>query len=275
MPVERASIMSLINSDVWALCITPVANARALWSDWSLAPEILAPFLVGLALYTWGSREQPSRVIAFSGWAVLGLALFSPLCRLAAGLVSAHMIQLALMSIVAPALMAAGGVAPAIKAGAQAIVKWRGRPSRRQLPLTAPAFVYGAAIWLWHAPPIYNASLTNPALHIAVMFAIVLASIWFFHRAVGGSQSSSGAAILALLITMSHTGVLGAILTFAPQPLYAADQLALAAWGLTAKSDQQLAGLIMWAPSGLLYLIVALVVTARMIAAPTTMRTSE
>ena len=260
--------MPFVNNDIWTLCITPTANARPLWAEWSLAPEILAPFVAGVALYTYGSRRQPGRAVAFAGWAVLGLALFSPICRLAAGLVSAHMIQLALLSIVAPALLAAGGAASALKAGAQATLNSKRRFSGPDLPLSVPAFVYGAAIWLWHAPPIYNATLTNPALHVAVMFGIVLASMWFFQRALAGTPSSNGAAILALLVTMTHTGLLGATLTFAPQPLYAADDLALATWGLTAKSDQQLAGLIMWAPSGLLYLVAALVLIARMIAAP-------
>jgi len=267
--------MTFLDSDIWALCITPLASARPLWADWSLAPQLLLPFLAGLAFYTIGSRGRTRRSLGFGGWAVLGLALFSPLCRLAADLVSAHMIQLALMSIVAPAMMAGARVASAIKAGAENVMNFHDVTANKTAPISLVAFFYGAAIWLWHVPPIYNATLVSPATHLGVIFAIVLLSIWFFHRALAGPTSESGAIILALLVTMTHTGLLGAILTFAPQTLYATNPATLIIWGLTASSDQQLAGLIMWAPSGLLFLIVALIVTAKLIGTPGGVRAAE
>ena len=55
----------------------------------------------------------------------------------------------------------------------------------------------------------------------------------------------------------TQSGVLGAFLTFAPTPWYPAYAARGAAWGFTPLEDQQLAGLIMWVPAGLLYLHVA------------------
>ncbi|MGZ8096671.1 MAG: cytochrome c oxidase assembly protein [Methylosarcina sp.] len=55
-----------------------------------------------------------------------------------------------------------------------------------------------------------------------------------------------GTVLGVLLFTMIYTGMLGALLPFAQTPLYG-DLLDL--------QDQQLAGLIMWVPGGLSYLI--------------------
>lgn len=54
---------------------------------------------------------------------------------------------------------------------------------------------------------------------------------------------------LALWFTLMHTGLLGALLTFAAVPLYGHGPQAL--WG------QQLAGLVMWIPGGVVYLAAA------------------
>jgi putative membrane protein len=66
-----------------------------------------------------------------------------------------------------------------------------------------------------------------------------------------------------LFITMLHTGALGVLLTFSGAPWYPADSGALAAWGLTPLTDQQLGGVIMWVPGGTIYVIAALALAAR------------
>jgi cytochrome c oxidase assembly factor CtaG len=53
-------------------------------------------------------------------------------------------------------------------------------------------------------------------------------------------------ALAALLFTLMHTGFLGALLTFARDPLYAETR---------DLQDQQLAGLIMWVAGAVPYLI--------------------
>ena len=53
-------------------------------------------------------------------------------------------------------------------------------------------------------------------------------------------------------------GLLGALLVFAGEPLYAPHFATTLAWGMTPLEDQQAAGLIMWAPAAAAYLLVAL-----------------
>jgi putative membrane protein len=58
--------------------------------------------------------------------------------------------------------------------------------------------------------------------------------------------------------TALHSSVLGALLTFAPSPWYPVYEETTYAWGLTALEDQQLGGLIMWVPAGVLYTVAGL-----------------
>jgi cytochrome c oxidase assembly factor CtaG len=67
-----------------------------------------------------------------------------------------------------------------------------------------------------------------------------------------------GLVLFCLFFTVVQSGFLGVLLTLSER-LWSASQSANAgAWGLTAIEDQQLAGLIMWVPAGLLYTAAAL-----------------
>ena len=68
-----------------------------------------------------------------------------------------------------------------------------------------------------------------------------------------------GISILILFTASMQSGLLGALMTFAPYPWYASYTATTAAWGLTALEDQQLAGVIMWVPAGTIYLVATLV----------------
>jgi putative membrane protein len=51
---------------------------------------------------------------------------------------------------------------------------------------------------------------------------------------------------------------LGALLTFSPTPWYPAYTPTIGAWGLTPLEEQQLGGMLMWLPAGVLSLLAAL-----------------
>jgi cytochrome c oxidase assembly factor CtaG len=126
-------------------------------------------------------------------------------------------------------------------------------------PLTA-TFLHGLALWLWHAPPLFDAALSSEPLHRLQHASFFVTALWFWHAMLCGRTraSATGVALFCLFATALHTGFLGILVTFAREPLYAYDVAALAAWGWTAIEDQQLAGLIMWVPGGVLYTVAAL-----------------
>jgi len=71
-------------------------------------------------------------------------------------------------------------------------------------------------------------------------------------------QRGYGAAVFYLFVTALHSGFLGILLTVAREPIYPLQTSAAPEWGLTPLEDQQLAGLIMWVPAGLVYAVAAL-----------------
>ena len=70
----------------------------------------------------------------------------------------------------------------------------------------------------------------------------LLGSAWLMWRAILARGAPSGPALLALATTIGQMGLLGALIVFAPVPLYLAHFASTAAWGLTPLADQQLAG---------------------------------
>ncbi|HVR50462.1 MAG TPA: cytochrome c oxidase assembly protein [Pseudorhodoferax sp.] len=229
--------------DLIALCLA--GSRPALPQDWwlafSLAPATLVP-LLGLLAWLLVHRRRPAPLW---GWGLLALALVSPLCRLAATLAWAHMAQLM-----------------ALLAG-MALLAW-GAPPRAHMPRPGPAaLAHGLLLWLWHVPALYAAVLQHAGLHVLAL-ALLLGSAWWFWRAVLLAPLRwRGAALLALLATMAHTGLLGALLTFAGQPLYPLQAAGARAWGLEPLQDQQLAGLLMWVLGALGYLLVAVALALR------------
>jgi putative membrane protein len=60
-------------------------------------------------------------------------------------------------------------------------------------------------------------------------------------------------------------GVLGALITFAGRALYAPHWLTTQPWDMSPLQDQQIAGIIMWAPASAIYLLAAMVLLYRWI----------
>jgi len=65
-----------------------------------------------------------------------------------------------------------------------------------------------------------------------------------------------------MFTTALHSGLLGALLTFANSLWYPAYAERTEVWGLTPLQDQQLGGLIMWMPAGLVYIAAGLALFA-------------
>jgi len=251
---------------LWSLCLAarPGVVPADLWSSWSLAPLIVLPLLLAALLYVRGvrtGRPTPLHTGCFvAGMLLLALALLSPLCRLAASLASAHMIQHVLIVAAVPPLLLLG-TAPATL-----------RPTGRACHPGLAGGLYAAAIWLSHAPAIYQAALLEPAIHL-LLLAFQLAAGLVFWQVLLRSAATSGAprhagiggALLLAFATFMHTSLLGALLTFAATPWYPIYALRPLAWGLTPLADQQLAGVIMWVPMSALYLAAGLALMARLL----------
>jgi len=127
-------------------------------------------------------------------------------------------------------------------------------PQRRagSPPLVMLVAAHAVILWLWHTPGPYALGLASvPAYWL--MQTSLLGSAWLLWRAIL-APAQSGTALVALAATIGQMGLLGALIVFAPRPLYPVHLASTTAWGLAPLTDQQLAGLLMWVPAMLPYL---------------------
>ena len=116
-------------------------------------------------------------------------------------------------------------------------------------PPGSPPSVFAAIFWIWHSPVFYDETLHSNLVYW-LMHATTVAAALALWMAV--FNSSAPLAFLILFVTGVQMSLLGALLTFAAVPLFAVHEFTTAAWGLTWLEDQQLGGLLMWVPAGLL-----------------------
>lgn len=223
------------------------------------------------ALGSWrlavlGARRRRFESIAFAlGWLALMVSVLPPLDALAIQLFSAHMAQHELMMLVGAPLVMAGRPVPVWLVALP--LRWRQRAARllqrrstmgtwRMLTMPVVAWTcHGLAIWLWHLPAAYDAAVRNEAVHVVQHASFVATSILFWWGLLYGryGRSGYGAAVLYVFTTAVHTGLLGAMVTFAGTPLYDVYLGPAAARGIDPLGDQQVAGLLMWVPAGFVF----------------------
>jgi cytochrome c oxidase assembly factor CtaG len=230
--------------------------------------------------YDRGRRhvDGPRRARLFAaGLVVVVAALVSPLDALAGSLASAHMVQhLLLSSVAAPLLVFAVPAGPLTRAlpspAMRAVRRCRRRldPAGRlrlvaRHPGTAWAFA-AATLWSWHAPVLYDLALRSPVFHAAEHLGFLVSglAVWsVVRRSLAGRQPTYAFAMMFLFTLSLQATVLAALMTFSTEPWYGAYETTTTAFGLSARSDQQLAALLMWFPLGALHLVAALVLLER------------
>jgi cytochrome c oxidase assembly factor CtaG len=113
------------------------------------------------------------------------------------------------------------------------------------------------AIWFWHFPRPSHLVIEHSGFHVLehLSFLGTAVAFWWVVLHPGGRRRLSfGASILYVGITLCQSGALGALLMFSARPWYPAHAAGDALWGIAPLADQQLAGLIMWIPAGVVYL---------------------
>lgn len=228
----------MISSYIPFCGVAPVPET--LWRGWTFDPLLLA---VLAAVGVLALRSEGGRWAAGAGWTLLAAGLVSPLCNLSVALFTAREAQHVVLLLLAAPLLA---------------LAWRGHglADDTALPrrLVAGTVLFGAAFWFWHAPAAYDATLRGDPAWWAMHASMIASAILFWHALLAAFERQPHLAALAALATVIHMGVLGALLTLAQRPLYGTHLDTTLAWGLTPLEDQQLGGLVMWVPGGLILL---------------------
>ena len=243
---------------------------RVALTAWNFAPSVL----IGTALIAAGYlaalgplrrrfvHSEPERP-AQTRWFMLGLlviffALVSPLDVISDEyLLSAHMIQHILLTLVGPPLLLIG------------LPAWMLRPflsqpviNRATHILTNPVLafsLFNGVFLIWHVPALYEAAMENELVHViehlSFMATAVLAWWPILSPLPEFPRLPYPAQVLFLFLQSLPTTLLGALVTFAPEPLYPAYISAERVFSISVLTDQELAGLIMWMPGGMIYLV--------------------
>lgn len=294
LPVRRLGGLILIGM---AMAAMPAAahDAGALRDapGWTFTPWMACLFAVSLGLYGVGwfglhrrsgagrGRLGRSLLLFGSGWLILALAATSPLHEAGELSFTLHMVEHELIMLAATPLL--------VLSQPLGVMIWafsrRGRHALgavgRSAPVRVPfSFLAGAvpatllqaaALWLWHAPGLFDLALRSEGLHIVQHLSFLIPSLFFWQAMLANPRVSPGLAVICLFATSVVAGALGALMAFSGGPWYARyAELGLAPFGLTPEEDQQLAGLLMWIPGGLVHVIAALALMGRMLARAST-----
>jgi putative membrane protein len=241
---------------------------------WHVDIVFLLGFVAAVGGYAMASRRFSSSELGRGRqpyWFVAGLALLlvavtSPLDALASEyLLSAHMVQHLLLSQIVPPLVLLGlPAAWVVRALTHPSIAAVERHLRRPLVAWSAGIL---VLWLWHMPAVFDLAVANHTfghLHHLTVLAAGVIFWWPILSPVRTSRIEALPSAAYLIAACLASTVLGMTLTFAPEAVYSAYRqpvdsfgilAELRAVGMTPRTDQQIAGLIMWMPCCVLYLI--------------------
>lgn len=254
------------------------------WRAWNADPLIVAGLLVAVWLYRRGRRVggRPRVQAVWRGrcftaaMVAVGVALVSPLDALSGALASAHMVQHLLLVLVAAPLLALSAPSSTLLRGTPLVVRqtagrWRrrlglGRRTTRAFEHPATAWLlHAGTLWFWHAAVPYGAALDHHVVHVVEHATFLLSGLLFWRILIGSRAAgrvSPGLGVLLLFGMSMQSVFLSVLLTFARSPWYEGYAATTIPWSLEPLADQQLAGVIMWIPAGLVYVATALALLA-------------
>jgi cytochrome c oxidase assembly factor CtaG len=258
--------------------VTPLTAATL--ASWSFPLLPIAALAATAAVYVRGwrdlRRQMPER---FSGWrlaaflgslAALLIAVASPLDALASWLLSAHMVQHLLLTMVAPPLFWLG--APQIpllrglpialaKDGLGPFLAWpalRRALERLSHPVVA-LVVFVAVTWIWHVPALYELALRSRAWHEVEHVSFFAAALLFWWPVVQPWPSRARwprwAMLPYLALADLQNTALSALFAFSERVIYPTYAAAPRLGQASALDDQALAGALMWVPGQMAFLL--------------------
>lgn len=261
---------------------------------WTLDPWVTVPLALLAGLHAVGQRRLLSRSgggraelarrarLFWLGWMILTLALVSPLHAAGERSFVLHMAEHEILMLIATPFLVLGEPLPvllwALPARARRQIggaaRWVGA-SRLWRTIAGPVgatVLQAAMLWVWHAPALFNRALQSDGWHIAQHVSFVASALLFWNAILGprgskGVQAGASAlAALCLFATSLIGGALGALMAVSDSPWYDAYvRRGEAPFGLSHAEDQQLAGLVMWVPGGMVHALAALLVVATLL----------
>ncbi|MGN6155523.1 MAG: cytochrome c oxidase assembly protein [Sphingomicrobium sp.] len=279
LPVKRLAALLLLAIPAAAWAHAGHEHGEA--PGWEFDPLVVIPLVLALAIFLVGRARLAKRSkvdrrrswLFVGGWAVLALSLVSPLHQAGERSFAMHMIEHELIMLVATLLLAASASGGVLAWGLPAPLRralggsWKAPLSSLWKRLTEPVtatIVQALVMWLWHAPALFDRALESDSWHAAQHLSFVAASLLFWVAMLNPRRGGSLLSVGCLFVTMLVEGALGALMALSQSPWYSDyAAMGLTGIGLDPTTDQQLAGLIMWIPGGVLHGAAALILLYR------------
>lgn len=251
-----------------------------LYSDWRPTPTVVLGIFALIAAYLWwtgpknrtadGQQINPvsggQRVAFVAGSIVMLIALNPPLDDWAgAYLLTAHMFQHMLLIFLTAPLWLLG------------MPTWLLRQLTRPRPirqigyvLTRPVVAFALSsmiITFWHLPVGYNAALNSNPVHVVQHFSFLFAALLGWWPVLGVLEEwprlSPPLRCIFLFVSGMPGAIVGSFVTLAEPGLYSHYTQSPRIFGITLAMDQQIAGLMMWVLTNVIYLLTLTVIFFR------------
>jgi len=265
--------------------------------SWDLRPEVIIVLASAGIIYSLGWRRLRARTAhhtkrgrwqAGAGWrpvlyvgglTLLAIALLSPIDVLSSQLFMMHMIQHLFLVMIVPPLLLLANPLPYLLWGLPQEARLKaGRLFSRQSrfryylqKVTGPGMVWLAFVvvyWGWHDSNAYQWALRSNLAHdLEHISFFAVAMLFWWHVIDAGPRihrplspfARAGYALSAIPPNM----LAGIAIVFATGPLYAYYEAMPRLWGISVMEDQRIAGVIMWVPGSMMFMIGALFIAAR------------
>lgn len=222
-----------------------------LWQRWNFDPYLIFVFAIIIPLVLWlharplFKLERP--YFLFAAYVLAVILFISPFCALTSALFSARVFHHILLTAVIAPLIVLGLAKPRLLILHTAVIA---------------AVLHAVVFWAWHFPTLYESALTTYFNYWLMQASLAFSAAFLWHSV---RAATPPVAILVMLFTTLHMGLLGALLTFATTPLFAPHLFTTEVWGVSSLEDQQLAGVIMWVGGSGIYLVAALAICFRLL----------
>ena len=210
-------------------------------------------------------------MLVWVGWRLSTWQLASPIEPFAALLLQVHMLQHLLLMMVAPPLLWLGTpLFPLFRGLPQPVRTYWVAPLLRSPVLrtlfgllTHPAVaalpLFVTSTWLWHAPAVYELALRSSGWHYCQHFCFLVTGLLFWYPVVRPYPSQPRWSLWLLLpylfLADLQNTILSALLTFSNHVLYPYYLQVPRLGQVSALEDQAAAGVLMWVPGSLAFLL--------------------
>jgi cytochrome c oxidase assembly factor CtaG len=248
--------------------------------SWPFDPWLLFALLVTAGIYLRGwrvlscrdpARWPAARLVSFlAGLLIIFLALASPVETFTSLFLQVHMLQHLLLMMVAPPLLWLGAPLFPLLLGLPRSIRTEWalpvlrssalKQAFRRLAHPLPAWLlFAAATWVWHLPPTYELALASDGWHYLQHSSFLATALLFWYPVIRPYPSrprwSPWLLVPYLILADVQNTLLAAWLTFSDKPLYAYYVNRPRLGNLSPLEDQAAAGVLMWVPGSVAYLV--------------------